>query len=106
MDREPLFCRQRENRVACDPFENSSRERRCSQRSVFRYEEDIHPAEFLDPFAFNSIEEDSLVAAVRGCSRLGKEASSIIASTFRCAGSAFRRADVIGGNPNSDRLLS
>src|SRR5699024_10213906 len=70
------------------------------------YEEKVHATHFFDVLALNAIEPDHLVAALflRLC--LSQQRSGIVAGKLRCTGATRCGADIIGRQPDGDRLYA
>src|SRR4051794_1740993 len=80
--------------------------RRCDERSILHYEEDVHSSKFFDPKVFCGIQEYDLITSLLCRLRLGKKTGSIVSTAFRCP-CPTRGSPAEGiGNPNRDRLLA
>ena len=98
---QPRLADQRQQAVAGDAGQDRARERGGEHRAIIEDEEQVHPAQLLDPFVLGRIEEQHLIMAAREGFGGGDEARRIIAAAFGRPRAARRRAGVFG-HPERD----
>src|SRR5947209_7237840 len=107
LDAQPMIPGQGEQGITGDPGQQSSGELRSYQPRPLALTEDeveIVGAHLLYPAPLDRIQPHDLVATIVGGLLLDHQRGGVVAGELGCSGTPGRGADVLGAQPDADRL--